>query len=72
MLLALNVYPGGKSMLQGQVLNRVAGDFFKAEQRLYGPPMTNLPPMGFEEKVLYYGMSKSVDLKQNYLQLVLR
>lgn len=72
LLLAANVYPGGKSMLQGQVLNRVAGDFFKAEQRLYGPPMTNLPPMGFEEKVLYYGMCKSVDLKQNYLQLVLR
>lgn len=72
LLLAVSAYPGGKSMLQGKVLNRVAVDFFKAEQRLYGPPMTNLPPMGFEEKVLYYGMCKSVDLKQKYLQLVLR
>ena len=60
------------SIKKGKVLYRVAVDFFKAEQRLYGPPMTNLPPMGFEDKVLYYAMCKSVDLKQKYLQLVLR
>lgn len=72
LLLAVSAYPGGKSMLQGKVLYRVTVDFFNAEQRLYGPPMTNLPPMGFEEKVLYYAMCKSVDLKQKYLQLVLR
>jgi hypothetical protein len=72
LLLLISAYPGAKSMMDGQVLKRVAIDFSKLDQRLYGNPMTTLPPMGFEEKVLYYGMSKSVDLNEDYLQLILR
>jgi hypothetical protein len=64
-ILLISDYPGAKSMMDGQVLKRVAMYFSKLDRRLYGNPMTTLPSMGFEKKVLCYGMSKSVDLNHD-------
>ena len=64
--------PAIQSVRDGNVLVRVATDFLQADQRLYGDPMRSLPALGFEEKVLYYGMIKSIDLNEQYLPLVLR
>lgn len=69
---AVVVTPAVQTVRDGNVLVRVATDFLQADQRLYGDPMRSLPPMGFEEKVLYYGMIKSIDLNEQYLPLVLR
>ncbi len=69
---ALVAVPAVQTVRDGNVLVRVATDFLQADQRLYGDPMRSLPAMGFEEKVLYYGMIKSIDLNEPYLPLVLR
>ncbi len=61
------------SYLEGEtVTTRVAKRLFQADARLTGPPMRELPAMGFEELVIYYGIAKSVDAERDMLAPILK
>lgn len=71
-LSGLVAVPAVRSLMEINVTARMAGDFLKVEERMYKGPIPNLPPMGFEERVLYYAIAKSIDTGKDHLPLIFR